>query len=178
MRGRQLISKAVTGGWLENQEGILAKCQEWRKGQWVKWLKRHIRVIHSHHSRSWEIAPLARLPTIWRGIRTLPPGMDRVQVGAAWQRGLSHPVGKQSLLLPAEGREMRMVLSALFLVIKCFCEPLVIGHEMIKLKKPPYSFSGVVFLWHGTQSFSGSLFLVISASFSLCPPSGKSSQKS
>lgn len=55
----------------------------------------HIRVIHSYGCGSWKLAPLARLPTIWSEVRTLPLVMAELQVEAGLEEGLcSHCGGK------------------------------------------------------------------------------------
>lgn len=54
----------------------------------------HIRVIHSYCCGSWELVPLAGLPTICTEIGTLLPGVDRLQVGTGWQKGCGHTAGK------------------------------------------------------------------------------------
>lgn len=134
----------------------------------------HIRVIHSYGGGSWKLAPLARLPTIWSKDRTLPPGMAELQVGAGWQKGCGHTAG-----VPAGSRTVRTVLSALsFLVLWCFCEPLDLTHETMRLESScGCRFGRAVFLRHRTRSFSGPLLLAIRASFSLHTSCETSSQK-
>lgn len=62
--------------------------------------------------RSWKLASLAELLTIWSEIETLPPGMDGLQVGTGWQKGPGHTEGKQSPP-SADGREVKASFFAL-----------------------------------------------------------------
>lgn len=109
----------------------------------------HIRVIHSPRGGSWKVAALARLPTIWSEIRTLPPGVDGLQVGTDWQRAVA--------TLREEGRRRRSepcaprLLSdreALSRTLDESPSPAASGEHLTSLSVPVSGNKGFIFTLH------------------------------